>query len=247
MRVQLRRRHNPRAALLPSRTGHPAATGASRLVPGMPLATLALTAMLACTADAAQQWFTVEIVVFDDPRSLALHDEHWPPDPGEPSLEGAVELTVPIGEEPDGGVPHAFRLLDRSELSLSGAWDALRRSARHRPLLHAGWRLPGVRPGAARPAHLGVSLAAPSGGGSGGGPPSVHGTVKISLVRYLHVEIDLLYSRFADGAVAASDGTPARFRLEAQRRMRSGELHYIDHPLFGVLMRVTPFLTASSG
>ena len=226
---------------------NPAATGALPRVRPAPLATLALTAMLACTADAAQQWFTVEIVVFDDPQSLALHDEHWPPNPGEPSLEGAVELTVPIGDEPGGGVPHAFRLLDRSELSLNGAWDALRRSARHRPLLHAGWRLPGVRPGAARPAHLDASLAVPAGGGSGGGPPSVRGTVKVSLVRYLQVEIDLLYSRFAAGAVAASDGTPARFRLEAQRRMRSGELHYIDHPLFGVLLRITPFTPASSG
>ena len=208
---------------------------------------VAFAAMLCATADASARWFTVEIIVFDDPESRALRDEHWPPDPGEPSLEGAVELTVPIGDEPDGDVPHAFRLLDRSELSLNGAWDALRRSARHRPLLHAGWRLPGVRSGAARPAHLGASLAAPAGGGSGGGPPSVRGTVKVSLARYLQVEIDLLYSRFAGGAVAASDGTPSRFRLEAQRRMRSRELHYIEHPLFGVLMRITPFAPASSG
>ena len=207
---------------------------------------VAFTAMLSVTADASARWFTVEIIVFDDPESRALHEEHWPPDPGEPSLEGAIELTVPIGSGPDEDVPHAFRLLDRSELSLNGAWDALRRSARHRPLLHAGWRLPGARPGAARPAHLGAFLADPAGGG-GGGLPSVRGTVKVSLARYLQVDVDLLYGRFADGAVAASDGTPTRFRLEAQRRMRSGELHYIDHPLFGVLMRITPFAPASSG
>jgi hypothetical protein len=28
--------------------------------------------------------------------------------------------------------------------------------------------------------------------------------------------------------------------LREQRRMRSGELHYLDHPKFGVLARVDP-------
>jgi hypothetical protein len=28
--------------------------------------------------------------------------------------------------------------------------------------------------------------------------------------------------------------------LREQRRMRSGELHYLDHPKFGVLARIDP-------
>jgi hypothetical protein len=35
--------------------------------------------------------------------------------------------------------------------------------------------------------------------------------------------------------------------MQASRRMRSGELHYIDHPLMGVLIKVTPVkLTAGA-
>lgn len=30
-------------------------------------------------------------------------------------------------------------------------------------------------------------------------------------------------------------------RMQQSRRMRSGELHFIDHPLFGILVQVTPF------
>jgi len=33
---------------------------------------------------------------------------------------------------------------------------------------------------------------------------------------------------------------PPYTRLEQSRRVRSGELHYIDHPELGVLVRVTP-------
>ena len=214
------------------------------LAPRAPLAALALTAMLACTADAAQQWYTVEIIVFDTPGGEGLDAEHWPADPGEPSLEGAVELTPAPGDAPDGGV-HAFRLLDRADLSLSGAFRTLRRSARYRPLLHAGWRLPGLPRSAARPAHVGPRLGAAAASGSENDPPAVRGTVKVSVARYLHVELDLLYRLSGDDMAAVPEGTPRWFRLESERRMRSRELHYIDHPLFGVLVWITPFQTAS--
>ena len=30
------------------------------------------------------------------------------------------------------------------------------------------------------------------------------------------------------------------YRIEAERRMRSKEIHYFDHPLIGVLILITP-------
>ena len=206
--------------------------------------TLAATfvAMLAVAADASARWFTVEIVVFDDLQGEGLHAEHWPADPGEPSPEGAFELTSPPKAEP-GGDAHAFRLVDRSELSMNGVWSSLRRSARYRPLLHAGWRLPGIDRSAARPAYVSAhpgSSGTRAAGRDSGELPAVRGTVKVSLARYLHVEIDLLYHRPGNSVTAAPDAVPTRFRLVSERRMRSEELHYIDHPLFGVLVLITP-------
>ena len=95
----------------------------------------------------------------------------------------------------------------------------------------------------ARPAHVSPRLVDSGAGDAervGGERPTVHGTVTVSLARYLQVEVDLLYSRPASGQAAASNTAPTRFRLVSQRRMRSGELHYIDHPLFGVLILLTP-------
>lgn len=35
--------------------------------------------------------------------------------------------------------------------------------------------------------------------------------------------------------------TPVVFQIDEERRVRSGELHYFDHPGFGVLVQVTPY------
>ena len=221
----------------------PVSAGARRLAV---LAAAALfAAMPALPAGASERWFTVEMIVFDDLRGEGLDAEHWPADPGEPSVDGSIELERLPGGQPDGAA-HAFRLVNRSELSLTGVRNSLRRSAHYRPLLHAAWRLPGVRHDAARQAHVSARLAdsdAEGADGDGGERPTVQGTVKVSLARYLHVHIDLLYIRPASGNVTAPEAVPTRFRLVLERRMRSRELHYIDHPLFGVLMWIVPLQT----
>ena len=218
---------------------NPAAAGGRRLAPRAPpaprrpfaaLAVFVLTAMLGGAADAAQRWYVVEIIVFDTPGNEGLDVEHWPADPGALSIEDAAGLAP-------GGGARAFRRLDRAGLSLNRVRNTLRRSARYRPLLHTGWRAPGLPRNAARPAYIGARLADT---GNGDDPPAVYGTVKVSVGRYLHVELDLLYRLSGADVAAAPEGTPTWFRLRAERRMRSRELHYIDHPLFGALVRIAP-------
>lgn len=211
-----------------------------------PLAMLALaisfTALLAIPTGASARSFVIEIIVFDDLSGEGLHTEHWPADPGKPSLQDAVEL-VHSREGGSEQAARAYRLVNRSVFALSDVWASLRRSARYRPFLHVGWRQPGLSHGAARPVHVSPHLGVRRTGGpepEGGERPAVDGTVKVSLARYLHVDLDLVYSRPGNGENAAPNAIPARFRLVSERRMRSGELHYIDHPLFGVLALIRP-------
>ncbi|NIR29452.1 MAG: hypothetical protein GWN84_09115 [Gammaproteobacteria bacterium] len=90
---------------------------------------------------------------------------------------------------------------------------------------------------------------------------ALEGTLRLHLARYLHLQADLLYYRPPPADPLPADDSPATarnespagepaaaevwhptlFRLQESRRMRSGELHYLDHPLFGVLALVTPF------
>jgi hypothetical protein len=94
---------------------------------------------------------------------------------------------------------------------------------------------------------------------------AIDGTLRVHRARYLHVQADLLYYRpLANAPMASGDGvataalpnspdtalieqllaeddaTPRLFRLSETRRMRSRELHYLDHPLFGVLVEIWP-------
>lgn len=81
--------------------------------------------------------------------------------------------------------------------------------------------------------------------------PGLDGTIRVWRERYLHVEADLRYSLRAENAPtlegnvgSQSAGAPlelVHFRLTERRRMRSRKLHFLDHPVFGMLVEITPF------
>lgn len=78
----------------------------------------------------------------------------------------------------------------------------------------------------------------------------INGSLLLTRARYLHAWVDLVFTQPAamvSGADAdISDDGLVHFRMQQHRRMRSGELHYIDHPLFGMLIMVTPYTPPKS-
>jgi hypothetical protein len=172
----------------------------------------------------AQPWYTVEVLVFEHLGEADGGHEVWGGEGGLPDWEGAVQLFAP-GDLPAGGA-NAFERLPRSELALGEAWSRLERSGGYRPLLLTGWRQPGFGPGNARAVLID--------GETMGGVP-VQGTVRFHRQRFLHVEAELLLAR--DG----TDARPGRYRIRERRRMRSREVHYLDHPVFGVLLLAIPW------
>ncbi len=65
------------------------------------------------------------------------------------------------------------------------------------------------------------------------------GLIKVGLGRYLHLDIDLLLNDPASGE---------KIRVTGHRRMRSRELHHLDHPRLGLLVIITPVeQTATTG
>lgn len=79
--------------------------------------------------------------------------------------------------------------------------------------------------------------------------PRFSGTLKLALGQYLHVALDLLYRRpvqrndgvNAEGIDAQLQRTALQgFRIDNIRRIRLGEVHYFDHPVFGALVLVAP-------
>lgn len=66
------------------------------------------------------------------------------------------------------------------------------------------------------------------------GNPQIKGLFHLHVSRYLHSKVDL---QFLPGQATSSDQI---ISFEESRRMRSKEMHYIDHPLVGAIIRIIP-------
>ena len=154
----------------------------------------------------------------------------------------AVDPDAVSSEEP--GLPletprPKFRVLRADELELRGALQRLGRDGEYTPLAHGGWILPAYPPDQAVP--IDISLL---------GAVNPVGTVKLHLSRFLHVTVDLVYRappvpEFLQAATVDNERLselelPPRYALRTQRRVRSGEVHYLDHPAIGILVVVRP-------
>jgi hypothetical protein len=67
--------------------------------------------------------------------------------------------------------------------------------------------------------------------------PRLEGTIKFGVKRYLHLEADILLRTENGETTAEQDYSPRirSYRMQDKRRMRSGKLHYLDHPVLGIL------------
>jgi hypothetical protein len=108
--------------------------------------------------------------------------------------------------------------LSPSAYRLSGIWSALKRSGDYRPIRHLAWKQPGLSSRSAPLIAVGDEL-----------DPEIQGTIKLSRQRFLHLDVDLVL-REANQS----------YRLKSSRRMRTNELHYLDHPTIGVIAIATP-------
>jgi hypothetical protein len=131
----------------------------------------------------------------------------------------------------------SFRLLAQDELLLGDAHNIIDRLGAYTLLGHGGWQQDGLEQSDAHPfdlAYLGIK--------------NPTGTIKLYRGRFLHATIDLAYRQlppsrsFGEVDFALEDIPIAqRYTLTTERNaIRRGELHYIDHPAFGLLIMVTP-------
>ena len=189
-----------------------------------------------------------ETSVFDDLNVAPPGDEAQPLD-----APGAPHATAPLGADatspplaPDAAQlennappenEFTFRVLRPEELQLTNQYRVLNRLQAYHPLVHGGWVQLGLPDNEALPVDLGVL-----------GVRNPIGTIRLSLTRFLHVKLDLSYvdAQPAPTALAPAQESlaelplPTRYHLTAERTTRSGELHYFDHPAFGVLIKITP-------
>lgn len=161
------------------------------------------------------------------------------PGAGATELPGRPHLYLPI-EEPalKVGPAPAWTQLNRlggpsywpQRIKLTKEAAALERSKDYRVLFHQAWRMRLVSEANSIPLLI-------EGGDYFAGMPELQGQLKLSVARYLHLETDLFLNTF-DSVNLTSYKVRNSAGMHQRRRMRSNELHFIDSPYLGLLIKI---------
>ena len=110
----------------------------------------------------------------------------------------------------------------------------LENSGRYRILHHAAWQQPVFSPDEVRPVRLdnGQNWQADPTGLT----PPLAGTVKLSREQFLQIDIAL---QLGAPTPEATTSSPV-MHFQSNRKIRAGDLNYIDYPHIGILARATP-------
>lgn len=166
--------------------------------------------------------YTVEILVFATKLPQLEGDELWTFD--------TKQTAVP---QVDGAQP--ANMNTSAGIFVATAAD-LQKDGRFRILAHQRW----IQTMEAKSASLPVRIRPANPKSSG----ELEGTLRIYLSRYLHMDINLVYQEeMREGGfmgVATANPGKIAYRINEQRRIKGQETHYIDHPKFGALLRLTP-------
>lgn len=200
----------------------------------------------------AQNWYQVNIVVFENRQGVAAGEILSQP---EGVRFEAPANAVDLDTLDENGDAEGFQRTTIIDQEFNGVVASLQRSPSYKVLLAKSWRQPGLARNKALPVLI-------RGGDAFGQHHRLEGSVRLVLSRYLHLEADLWLGDFVqtdtptgerlESVVILADGTrvveptPAWFepirliRMQESRRMRSKELHYLDHPSLGVIAKVIP-------
>ena len=206
------------------------------------------TPSLAQNAPQQSRQYDIEIIVFTRNLKGTGRTEHWPHLAEPPGWSQAVvpgERNTP--ETPITRLPASDHRLRKEYRNLAATGGRLR------PILHQAWRQPVLKKDESIPVYLRSRNRGQRVSDRAGKTfPELEGTVRVSGKRYLHVHLDLLLRRPAPPNLRSDTQTGnayantyahryQAYRMTDHRRMRSERLHYIDHPLMGVLILATPY------
>jgi hypothetical protein len=219
-----------------------------------------LLALLCClplvaAANEEVRYYDVEVIIFENLDQGSRTSEFWPSSVEQKPPERVIEIGRPFpGPLPRQYNPaHTFKALASDQYRLIKDAEEIEKSPTRRVLLHTAWRQPGMSEQDALSVQLQRSIPATDFSTGDARLPAtpvqageLSGFIRVILARFLHVETDILfqtqpqtagYDIFSD----SSAQQPTAYRLQqSRRRMRSNELHYIDHPVVGMLIIIRP-------
>jgi len=197
-----------------------------------------LVLLIIFASHASANWYQVEMIVFEHlyPDTAG---EQWYSNQGLPDITNSVELVTDQLRE-----RVAYQVLPSGRYKISGVYSALKSSRDYRPIMHIAWQQPGLTRSRAKYVHIRRMEGLSNPDSIQEGLVKIDGTVRLRGGHFLYLDIDLAYflnalpESMINSAMINENVTNQlsdHTRLSESRKVKLNELHYFDHPLFGVI------------
>jgi len=206
--------------------------------------------------------YDIEIIIFEDAHARYINSESWHKDTLKEDTSIDDETNSNISKESKvtatNNKPASFEPL-KPEM-LRKEYKGINISSEYNVLLYSAWRQTGLKEAEA----FEIDINELDNAHKNRSENTITGSLKIVLARYLHFYSQLEYKRKENtdttNAPITDDITESNnkdisleqsadtetthgtisYPVISHRRMRSKELHYIDHPLVGILIQINP-------
>ena len=210
--------------------------------------------MLTLHSYANQTGYEVELIIYEDAAKRYTDSEDW-------SYNDMLNQTNDAVFDADALKPDAqYSELDWEGAILSGALQKIQDSPGYNVLLAKRWRQTGLDRDKAYPVRIDVHAPDTSADTDAAdtqenrnnqqqlntrsesaveimqSATSINGYVRLVMSRYLHFEVNLNFHKRLE-----TEASESVFPIVAERRMRSRETHYIDHPMIGIIVHTIPY------
>lgn len=217
------------------------------------IAALILMTLSFSIVKANETGYEVELIIFEDTQSRYSNSEDWTYNDMLNTTDVATSTQL-INVDPQ------FKELEWSQAKLAESLERIKSNSRYTILINKRWKQTGLdRDKAYYMEVTSLNQTVPEdknttikNNNTSAGFDSnlnnsesidiqnsyIQGRVKLIMSRYLHFEIKLDYFKKSTDVFESNYSS---YPIVAERRMKSREIHYLDHPMVGVIVHASPF------
>jgi hypothetical protein len=209
---------------------------------------------------AANIGYEVEVIIFEDTSELYKNSENWPlPVSIEKTIEKIDLKTEDNKTEQDSlniDKEVFFEYIDDKNYRLNQQAKKLLQHANYNIMYHKAWKQPGLNKDSAKAVIINTQDYINTEDDKNKSQSFIVGEFTLIMSRYLHVFSKLTlhkpikdlsknntYSEYKNIGLIDTDNTEiyTQYPLLFERKMRSKEIHFIDHPMGGMIVLVVPY------
>ncbi len=202
------------------------------------------------------QEYDIEIIIFEDANARYHNSEDWPDQSNLINTEAEVNGNTDVSKKQKLSNTDVSNFQNLPALILQQEYNRISNSREYNVLFYGSWRQAGLNKNKA----FDIDINDLENLHKKRSENELTGDFKLVLSRFLHFHGNLKYQRNIENTVKDVAGIkqpgqqPGQnteqalnptvdtfiYPIKVHRRMRSKVLHYIDHPLIGILIKINP-------